>query len=232
MDSVRGLRPLRPGAGAFDGRFFERDPRFWPIAAAASAFAGRADWPEPSEYGLAFFEKSAPVRFERSAPRRKTPGVVDLESMYDACILRGVVPTRERHWHDFLNALVWATFPRAKLALHRRQHALIRAWVPPGATQLPNARTPQQDALAVIDEGGIVLLRQGEQQLPVPFGHAFFEGLVLGANPMITRGIIAPVASLPPGPGVEAIDLADQALAALVETPLVPAMLPRYKLLA
>ena len=88
-------------------------------------------------------------------------------------------------WHDFLNALVWATFPRAKLALHRRQHAAIERWIPPGATQLPNARTREQDALALVDEGGVLLC----EDRTFFFGHALFEGLVFGQPAMISRGV-------------------------------------------
>ena len=34
----------------FDPTFFERDPLFWPIADAASAFASFATWPPISQY--------------------------------------------------------------------------------------------------------------------------------------------------------------------------------------
>ena len=80
-------------------------------------------------------------------------------------------------WHDFMNALVWATFPRAKAALHRQQHALYQAWATPGATRLPNARTREQDGLALVDEGGVVILASNAGDLVVPFGHALFEGI-------------------------------------------------------
>ena len=67
------------------------------------------------------------------------------------------VPTRERSLHDLTNALVWAAFPRSKRALTARQHAITIARVPPEATSLPNARTREEDALAMLDEGGIVI---------------------------------------------------------------------------
>jgi hypothetical protein len=103
---------------------------------------------------------------------------------------RRIVPTRARMWHDYLNALVWATFPQAKLAFHRRQHAAIERWIPQGATQLPNARTRELDALALIDEGGVLVLDEGDRQTPMIFGHALFEGLVLGQPAMIARAVI------------------------------------------
>lgn len=79
-------------------------------------------------------------------------------------------------WHDFLNALVWLTFPNAKRAFHRRQHAAIERSIPAGATHPPNARTREQDALALIDEGGVLMV-EGRTMF---FGHALYEGLVSG----------------------------------------------------
>ena len=188
VERIRKVRWERP---AFDGRFFTRHPDFWPISRAAGRFAEHADWPDVREYnglwdtmgGLA----SPPVRFEEAPLKRKRPpGPIDRGDLYDARIVNDrVVPTRPRMWHDFLNALVWATFPRAKLALHRRQHAAIEKWIPPGATHLPNARTREQDALALIDEGGVLLV-EGKTMF---FGHALFEGLVFDQLAMISRGV-------------------------------------------
>lgn len=195
------IRKIRWDRPEWDGRFFERAPEFWPIARAAAAFADHADWPTVAEYN----QLDVPVRFEESPPKRKRePGPVDRASLYDARIVNeGVVPTRPRMWHDFLNALVWATFPRAKLALHRRQHAAIERWIPPGATQLPNARTREQDALALVDEGGVLTC----EDRTFFFGHALFEGLVFGQPAMISRGVALPVPAA----------AADEALAVMLD---------------
>ncbi len=189
------LRLVRQERSDFDARFYERRPEHWPIARAASTFADRPDWPAVTEYTRAFApDQDAPVRFELAPARRRRPQgqLVDRAALYDAMIVqRRVVPTRPRMWHDYLNALVWATFPHAKLALHRRQHRAIEQWIPEGATQLPNARTRELDALALVDEGGIILLDRGDgSMLPVLFGHALFEGLVLGQPAMIARAVI------------------------------------------
>lgn len=193
----RILRHVRRERGAFDGRFFERHRELWPIARAASCFADRADWPDVAEYGAAFDHGGdptldAPVRFEPApARRRRPPGPIARADLYDAMIVqRRVVPTRPRMWHDYLNALVWATFPRSKLAFHERQHAAIERWIPEGATQLPNARTRELDALALVDEGGVLVIVDGERRIDMVFGHALFEGLVLGQAAMIARAVV------------------------------------------
>lgn len=210
-EKIRIVRWERPD---FDGRFFERHEEFWPIAGAAARFADHADWPTVVEYN----ELTTAVRFEESPPKRKRePGPVDRTTLYDARIVNeGIVPTRPRMWHDYLNALVWATFPQAKLALHRRQHAAIERWIPPGATQLPNARTREQDALALIDEGGVLIC----EDRTFFFGHALFEGLVFGQPAMISRGVGLAVPS----------EGADAALAAMLDDAarfLTPDELPR-----
>jgi hypothetical protein len=179
-EKIRKVRWERP---TFDGRFFTRHEDFWPIAKAAERFSDHRDWPDVSEYNV----PDAPVRFEEAPIKRKRPpGAIVRTELYDARIVNErVVPTRPRMWHDFLNALVWLTFPKAKLALHRRQHAAIERWIPAGATHLPNARTREQDALALIDEGGVLLV-DGRTMF---FGHALFEGLVFEQLAMISRGV-------------------------------------------
>jgi hypothetical protein len=229
--SIGTLRTRHP----FEPRFFERDARFWPIARAAGTFADAPDWPEVESYARAFAGEPA-VRFERQAPRtrrkrRDEPADAPLDAaerarafMYDARIVQGVVPTRHGSWHDFLNALVWATFPRAKAALHARQHAAVAAWAPPGARTLPNARTREMDALALIDEGGVVFV--GARM--VLFGHALYEGLVLGVPSMIARE----AARVPheAADDAEALRRAEDALLVRLAGPLAPEELGRAPL--
>lgn len=62
----------------------------------------------------------------------------------------GEVSTRENHWHDFFNALVWCRFPALKAALNARHHG-----------QLDNAisgyRGKVRDALTLLDESGVIV---------------------------------------------------------------------------
>lgn len=103
------------------------------------------------------------------------------------------MPTRPGSWHDLMNALVWATFPLAKRALHLRQHGLVVLAAPGESAR----RSREQDALALFDEGGLVVMRAAgagarpsEEELAAEieageatalvFGHAIYEGIVLG----------------------------------------------------
>jgi hypothetical protein len=135
-------------------------------------------------------------------PKRRGRRPVVLGELYEGQIAEhGCVPTRPDDWHDFFNALTFAAFPRAKWALHHRQYGLLKQLVVPGTRRLPGARTREQDALALFDEGGIALVvapaaARGRSQaelaaaaaalcragaaFPVPFGHALHEHLVEG----------------------------------------------------
>jgi hypothetical protein len=148
-------------------RFFEENDLFAPIRDLALRFAGDATFPSPERIDEVLRDR-VPIRFLRATQQDKR--------LYDDRIVNdGAVSTRDGSWHDFLNALVWATFPLAKSALHRRQHGIVV----PGAPK----RTPEGDALAMLDEGGVFLLPRR-----VVFGHAIFESLVLG-RPLYGAGI-------------------------------------------
>jgi len=209
------MRPLVAvrSATPYDPHFITRSPLFWPIERAARALGDCSDFP-PFTALDRVFEGTPPVRFVAASPRprRRRRAPVDLHALYDARIaVDRLVPTRERSWHDLLNALVWGTFPRAKRELHQRQHDSMIARVAPGAWTLPAARTPEQDALALIDEGGVVVLakdpraasaalRGAPESLAemtasgdvdaVIFGHAIYESLVFGVAPAAVAAIV------------------------------------------
>jgi hypothetical protein len=171
------------------------------------------------EYADAFASEP-PVRFELAPVRRRRPAgePVVRANLYDAVIVRRrAVPTRARMWHDYLNALVWATFPLSKLALHRRQHVAIERWIPEGATQLPNARTRELDALALVDEGGVLVLDHGARRTTMLFGHALFEGLVFGQPAMISRSVVLDARAHPAVENEAAVVLADRLLSATLD---------------
>jgi hypothetical protein len=212
--------------GEFDPRFFERDRLFWPIEAGARAFAGHAAWPEVAEYGERVAHR-AEVRFreqpKKPRGRRREPRCA--RDLYDGRIVEeGWVPTRPQSWHDFLNMLVWAAFPAAKWELHRRQHRAQARRIAEmsGAGEaarfrdLPNARTREQDALALLDEGGILVacrddragemaaalrerraadaraLFSGGDAVAMIFGHALYEGMVHGHDGAWGAGFLVP----------------------------------------
>jgi hypothetical protein len=197
----------------WDPCFARRSAWFWPLAAAAEAFAHCRDWPTRTALDAMYRELTAvvpgvePLCFADNVRKqdKREGGRIRLDRLYDGRIaMHGEVPTREGDWHDFFNALCFATFPRAKRALHLRQYSVLQGRVPATATRLPPARTREQDALTLFDEGGALIaaerpayvqlcaaagaereqllreLCEREHARVVPFGHALFEHLVEG----------------------------------------------------
>ena len=236
MTQVRALRkqvPWRPD-------FVSESPLFAPLSDLAALFAAHGEFPAPEEIDR-LLAPLAGVRFARAQPPSTRPrprqARIRRESdLYDANIHRErSVPTRDGSWHDFLNALVWGLFPRAKMALHARQHALVASGLDPATGKLPGARTPEQDALALFDEGGLVVesacpLATGdviEDSLQrrtargIVFGHAIYESFVLGVPWPTVRAIVVT------GPDLDA------GLEAVLATPgslADPDFLPRVRL--
>ncbi len=207
-------------AEAWNGRFFESDPRFWPIAPAALRFAGHPDFPRPEELS------TPQVRFVTATkPRRSRRGSPRPAEGYDASAARGAVPTRARSWHDFLNALVWATFPNSKRRLHGLQAAAIARALASSQGGLPNARTREQDALALLDEGGVLVLADARESITLAFGHALYEGLVRGGPAATASCLCFRVSSLPPRATAAAV--VDGLLAARLGQPFGPDDLSR-----
>jgi hypothetical protein len=185
----------------WDPQLAKRSAWLWPLAEAARQLQDCSDFPTLARldamYAALAHARGAQALSFRIDPRPRAPALTE---RYDARIaLRGEVPTRERNWHDLLNALCFATFPASKLALHTRQwQALERA----GGAK--SARTTEQDALTLFDEGGVAVAvaQAAEPELRaalvaadaatlataqaegsarvVPFGHALFEHLVEG----------------------------------------------------
>jgi hypothetical protein len=88
-----------------------------------------------------------------AAPRfvAQTPGLLADGVHYEQRIFEhAAIATRERNWHDLLNALVWLRYPRLKHALNARQVAEI-------AKSGPRRRTRAQCALTHFDEAGVVM---------------------------------------------------------------------------
>lgn len=156
------LRKLRDERSPWVPRFDERSRAFAGYRPIVERIASSEAWPSIETLSSIVADegrrRAAPVpTMVLQGPRRRGPR--DRASLYDAHIVeRGEVPTRDRHWHDTMNALVWAAFPLAKYALHRRQYDALCAAVDREFDAIPGARSREHDAIAMLDEGGVVVL--------------------------------------------------------------------------
>jgi hypothetical protein len=86
-------------------------------------------------------------------PQGRKP--LELEDRYEARIyLRGELQMRPGSAHDAFNLLAWLAFPRAKAALNARHFAALKEQRAAGAAN----RGPAQDALTLLDEGGVIVI--------------------------------------------------------------------------
>lgn len=217
----------------WDSAAFQENPWFSALADVIAPFATHAAFPGLAELDRLLLERNAeagllPLRVVLCPPklthRKKRKVAVEVSSLYDVRITEhGELPTRVDDWHDFFNVLAFAAWPRSKQALHARQSRLMQARLTPGSRRLPGARTREQDALTLLDEGGVIVacepsafaelsqctneltgplercLAKGTSAL-VPFGHALFEHMIEGLPcPLAVPQLVELPAALPEG---------------------------------
>jgi len=166
-------------------------PAFGPYDALLARLTGEPTWPPVTRLRLLL---GADIDFV--VPAGRLPAGLDdsdVDGSYIGWCVAGRVPTRERNLHDLMNALTWARFPAAKMALCRRQVAVARA----RGRHTNRLRTREQDRLAMLDEGGILVVgggtgTGGTSVGEVTFGHGLLEDLVRGRT---SRGLRLPVDS-------------------------------------
>jgi len=135
------MRFVAPAREAVDPAVFMRPP-----LSQWNEFADllRDDWPSVAQLNARL--RDASIRFVAQTPELLADGLHYEQRIFE----RGEIATRERNWHDLLNALAWLRYPQLKRALNARQVAEI-------AKAGPKSRTRAQCALTHFDEGGIVV---------------------------------------------------------------------------
>ena len=161
--------------------------------------------------------RNPPIRVASGQPLtivRQAPRPLVFEDKYEARIyLRGELQVRRDNWHDYFNALVWLAFPRSKAALNARHFAALKEQAAAGTAN----RGPAQDALTLLDEGGVVVAscdrdllgllrdwrwkalfwesraRLAERMRFLLFGHAVYEKALQPFLGITSRGIVLEV---------------------------------------
>ena len=169
-------------------------PSFRPYQALLDRLAHEGAWPHVARYREVL---GADVDFVVPTTRLAAGlDASDVDGSYVGWCLDGRVPTREGNVHDLMNALTWARFPAAKQALCRRQMAVAQD----RGRDTNRLRSKLQDRLAMLDEGGILVVDAGDRvgidgcdgDGERIFGHGLLEDLVQGR---LSRGLRLPVCS-------------------------------------
>jgi hypothetical protein len=141
------MRFVAPAREAVDPAVFAQPPlSLW---SEFQHLLGGADWPD-----VAALNRVADNAALSACPRfvAQTPDLLRDGLHYELRIAeRAEIATRERNWHDLLNALIWLRFPALKAALNARQVAEIARV---GAKQ----RSRAQQALTHFDEAGVIAI--------------------------------------------------------------------------
>ncbi|MEO7051000.1 MAG: DUF3025 domain-containing protein [Rhodanobacter sp.] len=137
------MRYVAPARGSVDPGVLERMPLLaWHDHGAWLSADG---WPTLDQLN-AGRPQDAAYRFVAQTPKLLADGLHYEQRIAE----RGEIATRERNWHDLLNALVWLRQPSLKRALNQRQVAEI-------ARMGPKSRSRAQYALTHFDEGGVIV---------------------------------------------------------------------------
>ncbi|MDB5794919.1 MAG: hypothetical protein JWR25_1298 [Noviherbaspirillum sp.] len=110
--------------------------------------------------------RGLPIRF---VPQSELPAGTAYEAFISAT---GCVPTRA-NLHDFLNALVWLTFPGIKVRLNALQAAEI--------SRAPQAQTPRgkiRDAATIFDENAALLVTRSSDLIDALRAHHWQEAFM------------------------------------------------------
>src|SRR5262252_986492 len=137
------MRFVAPSRAAIDAAVFERPPLL--LWREFNDLLSGTEWPDLA--ALNEFSAGAAPRFVSQSPTLLAEDVHYEQRIAE----RGEIATRERNWHDLLNALIWIRYPRLKSALNGRQVAEI-------TIAGPKQRTRAQCALTHFDEAGVVVL--------------------------------------------------------------------------
>jgi hypothetical protein len=137
------VRYVAPARGSVDPGVFERMPLLaWRDHAAW--LLGEA-WPSMAQLNTSLPDGAA-YRFVAQTPALLADGLHYEQRIAE----RGEIATRERNWHDLLNALIWLDQPALKSALNARQVVEI-------GRMGPKNRSRAQYALTHFDEGGVIV---------------------------------------------------------------------------
>lgn len=200
-------RFVAPAREAVSPAVFDH-PAFAPYAVHLDLLRGAA-WPSLGALnellaGALHPRTGAPLAFVPQTQALLSDGLHYEQRIHD----RGEIATRERNWHDLLNALAWIVFGSIKAAMNVRQ-------VEDLAAAGPARRTRSQYALTQFDEAGaIVSMRDasllaawdrhdwtqlfehgraawlGRETRVVVVGHALLEHLLAGRDDLVAKALV------------------------------------------
>ncbi|MCP5269492.1 MAG: DUF3025 domain-containing protein [Zoogloeaceae bacterium] len=184
-------------------------PLYFPLAPLLHSLP-----PAPDAAALSALVAARPVFSAQGLPIRFASPVSDGMGYEARIAATGVVETRPDNWHDWFNALVWLSYPRAKAALSARHASELEQSEATAAVGRGHAR----DAMTHFDECGAVVVAEDDSLLELLrrfcwrelfverraeviaglrvfiFGHATYEALLSPFRGLTAKCVLVPVA--------------------------------------
>lgn len=145
-----------------------RQPWLAPLQSAAAPMLAATDWRDALDRAAATRDvrnhRGLPIHF---VPQADLPPGMAYEAFISAT---GFVPTRD-NLHDFFNALVWLTFPQAKVRLNALQAAEI-------ARAGSHTRGKVRDGATIFDENAALLITRDPGLVEALRAHRWHDAFV------------------------------------------------------
>lgn len=161
------MRFVAPARDSIDADLFRRPPFSAWFDDHAELLLG-TQWPSIEQYEAERMRAVSIDSIARPTFAAQTPDLLADGLHYEERISQGALATRERNWHDLLNALIWLRYPLIKHALNAGQLAGI-------AEVGPRVRTRAQCAMTHFDEGGAVVLYSDPHLLELWNAHNWYD---------------------------------------------------------
>jgi len=151
--------------------FLSLSPIFDSIREVSQPFTQLKNWPTLDQFSAEFKKRniqSHKGNFITPVAQGYTPEKFD--DHYESRIyLKGELQTRLENWHDYFNATAWLQFPKIKSALNAL-HYETSVNREPGTN-----RSPLENAIALFDECGAVIVADDEKYLELIRNHEWKE---------------------------------------------------------
>jgi len=151
--------------------FLKLSPIFDSIREVTLPFTQFDQWPTLEQFSDEFIKRNIQSHngnLIQPVPQGYTPEKFD--DYYESRIyLKGELQTRLENWHDFFNATAWLQFPKIKSALNAL-HYETSVNREPGTN-----RSPLENAIALFDECGAIIVADDEKYLEMIRNHQWKE---------------------------------------------------------
>ena len=151
--------------------FLKQSPIFDSIQQVAQPFTKLKQWPTLDQFATEFKKRNIQSHNNiqiQPVEQGYTPEKFD--DHYESRIyLKGELQTRLKNWHDLFNAMSWLQFPKIKSSLNALHYENSK-------TRLAGTnRSPLENAIALFDECGAIIIADDEKLLDLIRNHQWKE---------------------------------------------------------